>query len=121
MINASVGQGLDSDMKKRMGLDRRLLAALLDRWRPETHTFHLPCGETAPTLQDVSYLLGLPIAREAVGAVDILDTWRLELFVLLMSWYLPTMKLFTLYLTRSGQRRVGFYSTRFVYYIFVVT
>jgi hypothetical protein len=79
MINASVGQGLDSGMKKRMGLDRRLLAALLDRWRPETHTFHLPCGEMAPTLQDVSYLLGLPIAREAVGAVDILDTWRLEL------------------------------------------
>ena len=38
-------------------LDRSLLTALVDRWRPETHTFHLPCGEMTPTLQDVAYLL----------------------------------------------------------------
>src|SRR6185436_17225365 len=25
-------------------LDRSLLTALVDRWRSETHTFHLPCG-----------------------------------------------------------------------------
>jgi hypothetical protein len=31
-------------------LDSSLLTALVDRWRPETHTFHLPCGEMAPTL-----------------------------------------------------------------------
>jgi hypothetical protein len=31
----------------------------------------LPCGEMAPTLQDVSYLLGLPIAGEAVGPVAV--------------------------------------------------
>ena len=59
--------------------DRSLLAALVDRWRPETHTFHLPCGERAPTLQDVSYLLGLPIAGEAIGVVDVPTTWRDEL------------------------------------------
>ena len=39
-------------------LDRSLLTALVDRWRPETHSFHLPCGEMAPTLQDVAYLPG---------------------------------------------------------------
>ena len=50
----------------RVKLDRSLLTALIYRWRPETHTFHLPCGELAPTLQDVAYLLGLPIVREAV-------------------------------------------------------
>ena len=32
-------------------LDRSLLTALVDRWRPETNTFHLPCGEMTPTLQ----------------------------------------------------------------------
>ena len=42
-------------------LDRSLLTALVDRWRPKTHMFHLPCGEMTPTLQDVAYLLGLPI------------------------------------------------------------
>ena len=36
-------------------LDRSLLTALVDRWRPETHTFHLPCGEMTPTLPDVAY------------------------------------------------------------------
>ncbi|KAK1631505.1 hypothetical protein QYE76_005820 [Lolium multiflorum] len=40
------------------------LTALVDRWRPETHTFHLRAGEMAPTLQDVSMILGLPIQGE---------------------------------------------------------
>ena len=40
----------------------------------DTHTFHLPCAELAPTLQDVAYLLGLPIAREAVGP-RVVPTW----------------------------------------------
>ena len=48
-------------------LDRSLLTALVDRWRPETNTFHLPCGEMTPTLQDVAMLLGLPISGDAVG------------------------------------------------------
>jgi hypothetical protein len=77
MLQASDGQ--DGGAKKRMQLDRSLLAALADRWRPETHTFHLPCGEMAPTLQDVSYLLGLPIAGEAVGPVAVPPFWRAEL------------------------------------------
>jgi hypothetical protein len=73
------GDGQDGGAKKRMQLDRSLLAALADRWRPETHTFHLPCGEMAPTLQDMSYLLGLPIAGQVVGPVAVPPTWRAEL------------------------------------------
>lgn len=47
-------------------IDRALVSALVDRWRPETHTFHMPCGEVTITLQDVAMILGLPIAGHAV-------------------------------------------------------
>nr|ABA94106.2 Transposable element protein, putative, MuDR [Oryza sativa Japonica Group] len=66
----------DRDPAKRWDADRSLLAALVDRWRPETHTFHLPCGEMAPTLQDVSYLLGLLLAGAPVGPVDGVVGWK---------------------------------------------
>ena len=60
----TIGHLAESGLAK---LDWSLLTALVDRWRPETHTFHLPCGEMAPTLQDVAMLLGLPISGDAVG------------------------------------------------------
>ncbi|XP_072073782.1 serine/threonine-protein phosphatase 7 long form homolog [Arachis hypogaea] len=43
-----------------------LLSALVEHWRPETHTFHLPVGEVIMTLEDMSYILGLSINGEAV-------------------------------------------------------
>jgi hypothetical protein len=42
-------------------MDSTALTTLVDRWRPETHMFHLPCGETTVTLQGVAMILGLPI------------------------------------------------------------
>ena len=52
-------------------LDWSLLTALVDRWRPETHTFHLPCGEMTVTLQDMVMILGLPCeGNAATGVID---------------------------------------------------
>ncbi|WVZ61673.1 hypothetical protein U9M48_011510 [Paspalum notatum var. saurae] len=67
--------------RPRMMIDNSLITALVDRWRPETHTFHLPCGEMAPTLQDVTYLLGLPIVGDAVGPRVVPASWRDDLEV----------------------------------------
>lgn len=47
-------------------LDHALITALVERWRPETHTFHLPIGEVTVTLQDVEVMWGLQIDGEAV-------------------------------------------------------
>ena len=70
------------DIVKRVGLkglyrtpcrdiDHNLITAFIERWRPETYTFHLPHGETTITLQDVEVILGIPIDGEAiVGTTD---------------------------------------------------
>ncbi|XP_025673480.1 protein MAIN-LIKE 1-like [Arachis hypogaea] len=42
-------------------LDEALVSAFVERWRPETHTFHMPFRECTITLQDVAYQLGLPV------------------------------------------------------------
>ncbi|XP_025703146.1 serine/threonine-protein phosphatase 7 long form homolog [Arachis hypogaea] len=48
-------------------LDEPLVSAFVERWRPETHTFHMPFGECTVTLQDVAFQLGLPVDGEAVS------------------------------------------------------
>ena len=59
------------------------ITALVDRWRPETHSFHLPTGEMTVTLQDVSMILALPIAGKPVCFSTESDGWREKMFSLI--------------------------------------
>ena len=52
-------------------LDWGLITSLVERWRPETHTFHLLVGERTSTLHDVAIILGLRTHRPPVtGTCD---------------------------------------------------
>ncbi|KAL9685065.1 hypothetical protein QQ045_022511 [Rhodiola kirilowii] len=47
-------------------VDWSFMTALVERWRSETHTFHLRNGEMTITLEDVGVLAGLPIEDRSV-------------------------------------------------------
>ena len=55
-------------------MDGPLLTAFIDRWRPETHTFHLPSKEMSILMHDVGYILGFRLDGPAVtGMVESLN------------------------------------------------
>lgn len=47
-------------------LDMPLISAFVERWQPETNSFHLPFGEMTITLHDVAYILGIPVSGEPI-------------------------------------------------------
>jgi hypothetical protein len=57
-------------------MDSATLTSLVDRWRPETDTFHLPCGEITVTLQDIAMILSLPIDGAPVSRMVSPAGWR---------------------------------------------
>ena len=63
----------------RMTIHNCLLTCSIDRSRPETHTFHFRWGEMAPTLEDVSFLLGLPLVGRAIGPLQAPENWEHEM------------------------------------------
>ncbi|CAN0830082.1 Serine/threonine-protein phosphatase 7 long form homolog [Linum grandiflorum] len=46
--------------------DPHLITALMERWRPETNTFHMYHGEVSITLQVVAHLTGLSVTGDAL-------------------------------------------------------
>ncbi|KAH1106421.1 hypothetical protein J1N35_010189 [Gossypium stocksii] len=55
-------------------LDLQLISTLVERWRFETHTFHLPCDECTITLEGVALQLSLTIDKPVItGSRIILD------------------------------------------------
>ena len=55
-------------------IDGPLLTAFVDRWRPETHSFHPPSREMYVLMQDVGYILDLcldgPVATGMVQPLN---------------------------------------------------
>ncbi|XP_020208139.1 serine/threonine-protein phosphatase 7 long form homolog [Cajanus cajan] len=46
---------------RHLKVDHALITALVERWRPETHTFRFPTGECTIRLEDVAAQLGLRV------------------------------------------------------------
>ncbi|XP_021761433.1 serine/threonine-protein phosphatase 7 long form homolog [Chenopodium quinoa] len=63
-------------------IDRHLVTALVERWRQETHSFHLPVGEATVTLRDVAILTRLPVQGTAVTGSFLVDPVGLVVRVL---------------------------------------
>jgi len=53
-----------------------VLVHCLCRWRPKTHSFHLPCGEMTVTLEDTQKFLGVSVKGCPVIGHYRSDGWR---------------------------------------------
>uniref|UniRef100_A0A8I6XMZ0 Aminotransferase-like plant mobile domain-containing protein n=1 Tax=Hordeum vulgare subsp. vulgare TaxID=112509 RepID=A0A8I6XMZ0_HORVV len=64
-------------------LNAAAVTSLIDRWRPETHSFHLRTGEMTVTLQDVSMITALPIEGKPLCMSTDSEGWRHQMEALI--------------------------------------
>nr|XP_040254296.2 serine/threonine-protein phosphatase 7 long form homolog [Aegilops tauschii subsp. strangulata] len=64
-------------------LNASLVSALADRWRPETHGFHLQTGDMTVTLEDVSLITGLAIDGRPLCMSTDSNGWREQMIALI--------------------------------------
>ncbi|RYR04690.1 hypothetical protein Ahy_B06g084471 [Arachis hypogaea] len=71
-------------------LDEAIVSAFVERWRPETHTFHIPFRECTITLQDVAYQLELPMDGhyEFLGVIP--PPSQVQKYAVNYSWFQET-------------------------------
>ncbi|MBA0717280.1 hypothetical protein Golax_005114 [Gossypium laxum] len=56
-------------------MEPALINTSVERWRPETHTFHLPFDECTITLEDVTLQLDLPVDGTVIMGVVGVGNW----------------------------------------------
>ena len=57
-------------------LDWPLISAFVERWQPDTNSFHMPFGEITIMLHDVYYILGLRVDGSMVSTIPDTDSIR---------------------------------------------
>ncbi|XP_028083491.1 uncharacterized protein LOC114284742 [Camellia sinensis] len=62
-------------------VNKLLISSFVERWQPETNTFHMTVGEMTLTLDDVGTILGLPIVGKSVSIPDVTDHHGVTLLV----------------------------------------
>ncbi|KAG8485788.1 hypothetical protein CXB51_019133 [Gossypium anomalum] len=66
-------------MQRGFKLDLTLISSLVERWRLETHTFHLSCGKCTITLKDVALQLGLLVDGSVITGLAVISG-KVDLF-----------------------------------------
>lgn len=59
-------------------IDAALISAFVERWQPDTNTFHMPFGEMTIMLHDVWQILRVPVEGEMITAEPPVDELKLE-------------------------------------------
>ena len=66
---------LEGGLDPRINVDHALITMLVERWRSETHSFHLPHSEMTITLQDMEVIMGVPVDDLSVVGFTRMDDW----------------------------------------------
>ncbi|XP_028075404.1 protein MAIN-LIKE 1-like [Camellia sinensis] len=62
-------------------VNKVIVSAFVERWQPETNTFHLPFGKMSPTLDDVSVILGILVIGKPVSCKNLSNVDAANLLV----------------------------------------